>query len=179
MVYKYDVAISYQGKLEEKASKIADFLQMEELSVFFAPMKQREMLSEKLHQVLYDTYKNQSLLKVLLITEEYLQGEWTSLEMRVSMKSAEGEKRRLLIINYIGDDLPDNLKAFVYLDGQKLHEDEIAYAISQRVNDLKGKEKELTGEKGAKEKEGVSVRINNSGFIAGNGATFHGNYIKN
>lgn len=185
MVYKYDIAISYQSELEEKASKIADFLQAEQLNVFFAPMKQREMYSEKLHQVLYDVYKNQSFIKVLLVTKEYLEGEWTSLEMRMSMKSTEGERKRLLIINYMGNNLPEELKVFVYLDGQKLHEDEIASVIAQRISDLKNNEeraneKESKENKENKEKSRESVQINNYGGITtGNGATISGVYINN
>ena len=58
-------------------------------------------------------------MKVLMVTKEYLQGEWTSLEMRMSLNSTDGDRRRLIIINYMGEALPDELKVFVYLDGNK------------------------------------------------------------
>lgn len=75
MEHKYDIAISYQSELEGKSSRIADYLQMKGMNVFFAPVKQMDILSGKLHQVLYDVYKNQSFIKVLLITEAYLKGK--------------------------------------------------------------------------------------------------------
>ena len=41
-------------------------------------------MSEKLNEILYDIYKNQSLIRLLLISDAYLSSEWTQLEMRVS-----------------------------------------------------------------------------------------------
>ena len=67
MSYKYDVAISYQNEIEDKAAKIAGCLRRENLQVFFAPERQLEILSENLYEVLYDTYKNQSLTRLLLV----------------------------------------------------------------------------------------------------------------
>ena len=167
MEYKYDIAISYQSNLEKSASRIADYLQAEGLNVFFAPAKQREMLSEKLHQKLYDVYKNQSLIKVLLITESYLKGEWTSLEMRMSLDSTKNERKRLIIINYMGMDLPNNLKSFVYLNGKELHEDQLASIIAQRLREL-----QYNAEK-TKQKTNTSSEIrNNHGIITGDNAHF-------
>lgn len=171
MKYKYDIAISYQSNLEESASRIADYLQAEGLNVFFAPAKQREMLSEKLHQILYDVYKNQSFIKVLLITESYLKGEWTSLEMRMSLDSTNKERKRLIIINYMGRDLPNDLKSFVYLNGKELHEDQLASIIAQRLRELRS-DAEISGEK-MKQKNGTSPKIhNNQGIITGDNANF-------
>lgn len=169
-MYKYDIAISYQEDLEESASRIADYLQSEGLDVFFAPSRQREMLSEKLHQILYDVYKNQSLVKVLLVTDAYLKGEWTSLEMRMALESTEGERKRLIIVNYIGDALPNNLKVFVYLDGKKLHEDQIASCIAQRTRTLRnGVEKNMKTEKSD---DSVFTLVQNNGIISGDKSNF-------
>lgn len=173
--YKYDVAISYQSSLEKRASRLADYLQAESLDVFFAPIKQREMLSGKLHQVLYDVYKNQSFVKVLLVTEEYLHGEWTSLEMRMSLDSTDGDRRRLVIINYMGEALPDELKVFVYLDGNKLFEDQLASAVAQRIFDLKNKKrkemyKQNSNERIKNDNLYPEVHFTNNGIVTGNNA---------
>lgn len=180
--YKYDVAISYQNSLEKRASRLADYLQEESLDVFFAPVKQREMLSRKLHQVLYDIYKNQSFVKVLMVTKEYLQGEWTSLEMRMSLNSTDGDRRRLIIINYMGEALPDELKVFVYLDGNKLFEDQLAAAIAQRVFDLNSKTREETYRQDINEKTKddnlhSEVHFTNNGVITGNNAVFNNMHL--
>ena len=176
--YKYDVAISYQSSLEKRASRLADYLQAESLDVFFAPIKQREMLSGKLHQVLYDVYKNQSFVKVLLVTEEYLHGEWTSLEMCMSLDSTDGDRRRLVIINYMGEALPDELKVFVYLDGNKLFEDQLASAVAQRIFDLKNKKrkemyKQNSNERIKNDNLYPEVHFTNNGIVTGNNAVFN------
>lgn len=172
MKYEYDVAISYKSEIENKASKIADYLRADGWKVFFAPIEQQELLSEKIHQKLYDIYKNKSLMKILLISDSYLSGEWTSLEKRVSLESTKEERKRLLIVNYTDQIiLPGELGPLQYLNGQKLQEDEIASVITERLK------KYLTDYVGEKTEElehtGKSVNIiNNHGIIAGDNAVF-------
>lgn len=176
----YDIAISYQSKLEKKASRLADYLRTEGLNVFFAPAKQSEIMSEKLHQVLYDVYRNQSLIKVLMVTEEYLKGDWTSLEMRMSLDSTKEEPKRLIIINYMGENLPDNLKDFIYLDGQKMYDDEIASMIIQRIQNMRKVHMDKKGEGEKRQYTEESIMINNNGgIVTGDGATFSNLHINN
>lgn len=172
MRYDYDVAISYKSEIENKASKIADYLIADGWKVFFAPVEQQELLSEKIHQKLYDIYKNKSLMKVLLISNSYLTGEWTSLEKRVSLESTKEERKRLLIVNYAGEiTLPGELQPLQYLDGQKLQEDEIASVITERLK--KYLTKQVREEKEEERDTGKSVSIiNNHGIIAGDNASF-------
>ena len=97
MKYEYDIALSYKSEIQEKVTRIADYLKADGWEVFFAPYRQQEMLSEDVHTTLYDVYKNKSFLKVLFITESYLVSEWTQLEMRMALNSTEEERSRLLI----------------------------------------------------------------------------------
>lgn len=133
MNFQYDIAISYKSELEEKATRINDFLVEDGWKVFFAPERQQELLSEKIHQMLYGIYKNKSLMKVLLISDNYLTGEWTTLEQRVSLQSTKEDRKRLLIVNYTNSfALPGELQSLQYLDGQKYTEDQIAALIDRK-----------------------------------------------
>ncbi len=150
MSYKYDVAISYQNEIEDKAAKIAGCLCNENLQVFFAPERQLEILSENLYEVLYDTYKNQSLIRLLLVSDLYLTSEWTQLEKRVSQAEKTSDMKRRIVVDYTtNQELPKDLKQLVYIDGNKLYEDEIASLVSRRVKDLKNED----GERREPEKE--------------------------
>lgn len=150
MSYKYDVAISYQNEIEDKAAKIAGCLCKENLQVFFAPERQLEILSENLYEVLYDTYKNQSLIRLLLVSDLYLTSEWTQLEKRVSQAEKPSDMKRRIVVDYTtNQELPKDLKQLVYIDGNKLYEDEIASLVSRRVKDLKNED----GERREPEKE--------------------------
>ncbi len=150
MSYKYDVAISYQNEIEDKAAKIAGCLCKENLQVFFAPERQLEILSENLYEVLYDTYKNQSLIRLLLVSDLYLTSEWTQLEKRVSQAEKTSDMKRRIVVDYTtNQELPKDLKQLVYIDGNKLYEDEIASLVSRRVKDLKNED----GERREPEKE--------------------------
>lgn len=180
MNYEYDIAISYKSEIEEKASKINDFLVEDGWKVFFAPMRQQELLSEKIHQMLYGIYKNKSLMKVLLISDTYLSGEWTNLEKRVSLQSTETDRKRLLIVNYTDQlVLPGELEQLQYLDGRKYTEDQIAALVTERIrnfvlkntkNNLARNDKGYAGN--GLENESKSVVVNNHGIITGDHAHF-------
>lgn len=173
--YEFDIAISYKSEIEKRAARIAEYLKMDGWKVFFAPVKQQELLSENIHAKLYDLYKNKSLLKLLLISENYLSGEWTSLEMRMALKSTIDDRKRLLIVNYTNLlRLPEELAELQYLDGNKLQEDEIAAVVTERL------EKYLVHKRTASSTEnkyscpenstaGITI---NHGIIAGDNAHF-------
>lgn len=180
MNYEYDVAISYKSEIEEKAARINDFLVEEGWNVFFAPAKQQELLSEKIHQVLYGIYKNKSLMKVLLISDSYLTGDWTSLEKRVSLQSTETDRKRLLIVNYTDQlVLQGELQMLQYLDGRKYTEDQIAALITERIKNfvLKNTQDSLqfnrkeNADNHSESRTGQTV-IYNSGIMAGDHANF-------
>lgn len=171
---KYDIAISYKSALNQEASRIADYLMADGWKVFFAPIEQQELLSEKLHKKLYEIYKNESLLKILLIDDAYLMGEWTQLEKRVSLESTKHDRKRLLIVNYTGDVLPDELNALVFLDGTRLHEDEIAAIATERLEQMQ-KQGRKNGNMG---KESSVVINNNYGVITGDNAHFGDIHLK-
>lgn len=167
---KYDIAISYKSEIEGKASKLADYLKADGWKVFYAPLEQEELLSEKLHQKLYEIYKNESLMKILLISDTYLASEWTALEKRVSLQETREQRKRLLIVNYTDNDIGEELKELVYLDGRKMYEDEIAAIATKRLRKFL---EENFSEAAAPEKGKSSVTINNNhGIIAGNNAHF-------
>ena len=176
--YKYDIAVSYENKSREFVKEVVDYLNIEGWKVFFDIEKKEYLLSEKLKPELYKIYQNESLVKVLFITEEYLKNEYTLLEARRSVSSVKNNYKRLIIINDIGENIPDPYKSYVYLDGN-LPPDEIAYFIGQRVKQLKNMKY------GEDEQESLKYSIKNihiieqnSGIIAGNNMNI-GIYNKN
>ncbi len=172
MEYHYDIAISYKSEMEKTAEKIYDYLVKDGWNVFYSPARQQEILSEKIHQMLYSVYKNESCLKVLLISETYLEGEWTSLEKRVALESTKEDRKRLLIVNYIDRErLPKELRSLLCLDGRKMKEDEIASLITERLKNYYNnigkhliKEEKRTNEQ--------HCTIINHGVMAGDNAYF-------
>lgn len=173
--YEFDIAISYKSEIEEKASKIHDFLAEDGWEVFFAPDRQQELLAEKIHQMLYGIYKNKSLMKVLLISESYLEGEWTGLEKRVSLESTKEDRKRLVIVNYTNHViLPGEIGELQYLDGHKLKEDEIAAFITERLKKFVLHDAESpVGEKWEKNRHAAeNMVVNNHGIITGDNAHF-------
>lgn len=180
LYYEYDIAISYKSEIEKKAARLNDFLTEDGWRVFFAPVRQQELLSEKIHQMLYGIYKNKSLMKILLISDSYLEGEWTGLEKRVSLQSTKIDRKRLLIVNYTDQlILPGELQALQYLDGHKYTEDQIAALVTERMknfvlkNMINGLDQNTKDdvEKAPRNQSG-NVVVNNHGIITGDGARF-------
>lgn len=132
----YDVAISYQNEKYKEAKKIYYFLKSEGWNVFFAPENQQEMVSEKLDVKLYNLYKNQSYLKLLLVSKRYLTSEWTQLEKRMALDSTKEDNKRLVIVNYTKENLSEELSEFIYINGMDKTEDQIAAFINERLKSL-------------------------------------------
>lgn len=136
--YKYDVAVSYDSHSREMVRKVVTFLKCESYQVFFDVDRKSDLLSENLEGKLYQVYQNESLVKVLFVTDMYLGNEYTLLEARRSFTSVKDNHRRLIIVNLMGKSLPEPYNTFAYLDGN-LPADEIAYWIGERVKELKRK----------------------------------------
>ncbi len=173
MDYEYDIAISYKSEIEAKAGRINDYLVKDGWNVFFAPEKQQELLSEKIHQMLYGVYKNKSCMKVLLISKSYLDGEWTSLEKRVSLESTKEDRKRLLIVNYTDQIiLPGDLQELQYLDGRGLQEDEVASLVTERLCKYVKKSKKRQDKKQGWDEAGKVIIHNDGGIVARDNAHF-------
>lgn len=165
-MYRYDVAVSYETGMESKVQEVVDCLLEEGWEIFFAPYCQEEMLSRKLKGKLYQIYQNESLLKVLFVTDEYLRKEYTQLEMRSSVRGASGDERRLIIVNCTGDNLPGNLGKYVNINGFNFP-DEIVGQISVRLNELREKKTPAFPKHPDAVPAGVTFNIeNNKGVVA-------------
>lgn len=167
MDYKYDVALSFSYEKEKEVGKISDYLEAAGLQVFFYKNRQRELLSHDLDKKTYEIYHEQSLVKVLFISELYEEREYTQLEKRLSLDSTKTQREHLIIVNYLGNRIKSEFGSVVYIDGNKEKLDEIAMQVQQRVLDIKSgvvEQKEVCG-------NNYTV-VNNKGFIVGNNASF-------
>lgn len=173
-MYKYDIALSYQSKSEKLVQAVSNYLKSEGWNVFFAPNNKKELLSENLNSKLFQVYQNESLVKVLFITKEYLNSEYTQLELRRSLSSSQDNERRLIVVNFIGESIPEELKPYVYLEGTGC-EDEIAFQISERVKELKGTKSKL--EKTEQENEMFTCNIQNINYVKNNKGIVSGGTI--
>ena len=103
-----------------------------------------------------------------------MENQYTLLEARRSFMSVEDNQRRLIIVNFMGKDLPEPYSTYVYLDGD-LSADDIAYRIGERVKELRGECS--TDLKVADKSPDANVYIkninkveNNNGIITGDNA---------
>lgn len=171
-MYQYDIAISYEAEKEKFVQEVVDYLRGENWEFFFAPELKERLLSENLKSKLFQVYQNESLLKVLFVSEEYLKSEFTQLEARRSLSSVKDEPRRLIVVNFLGTKLPESLKPYVYLEGDGCT-DEIAFLISNRVKELKTDRKDTYKKPGDKDLnvKNMNFVTNNKGIVSGDQMT--------
>lgn len=168
--YKYDVAISYESHNCKFVREVVRYLESEKYEIFFDQERRMELLSEDIKGKLYQIYQKESLIKVLFITEKYLQSEYTMLESRRSFSGAEDNKRKVIVINCMGDKLPEPYTSYGYLSSD-MPADEIANLISRRVEELK--EEKVISEENTKRKMTIgnlNVIEKNEGIVTGDHA---------
>lgn len=175
-MYKYDVALSYESESQNFVQEVFAILAKEKWNIFFAPDRKKELLSQNLKSELYQIYQNESLVKVLFVTDKYMQSQYTMLEKRRSLSSARENERRLIVVNFIGERLPEELEPFVYLEGDNFPDD-IAFWISERIKELKAAESsqnDIEDKRNEKKSiaEGTQINVvtNDGGIIFGNNA---------
>lgn len=179
-MYKYDVALSYESESQNYVREVSTFLTADGWNVYFALEKKAEMLSQSLKSKLYQIYQNESLLDVLFVTDKYLQSEYAMLEKRRALSCAYEDERRLIIVNFMGKRLPDELKRFVYLEGND-PSDDTAHWISERIKELKetvllqsDMRKAEDEKKIASGEKHINVVTNTGGIIFGDSANLNG-----
>lgn len=173
-MYKYDVALSYESASRDLVRRVAGYLRSESWRVFFAEDEQQEMLSEPLREKLYQIYEYDSLVKVLFVTDKYLQSEYTMLEKRCSLRSTRNSVRRLIVVNFLGKKIPEDLRDYVYLGGNT-YADEIASFIGRRIAECRDQVTADIGRPTAQEADdsdtpqtgGVNI-VNNGNFFGNN-----------
>lgn len=173
-MYKYDVALSYESESQDFVKEVSDILTGEGWNVFFALDRRKELLSKNLKSELYQIYQNDSLIKVLFVTDKYLQSQYTMLEKRRALSSVRENVERLIVVNFIGEKLPKELKPYVYLESNN-SSDEIAFWVSERIKELKTGNldtKKEENEKKMTERKDKNNVISNSGYIFGDNSNF-------
>ena len=168
-MYKYDIAISYESNNRKYVKEVVEYLKSDGFTVFFDEDKKMELLSENLKTKLYQIYQNESLIKVLFVTEEYMKRPYTQLESRAALRSIKDNHRRLVVINFMDAHIPEEFKDYVYLKGDS-STDEIAYLISERVKEFKecNQESEAKQESTFRGFQNINIVETNQGIIAGN-----------
>lgn len=167
MDYKYDVALSFSDEKKREVGKIANYLEAAGLQVFFYKNRQQELISHDLDKKTYEIYHEQSLVKVLFLTERYGERIYTQLEKRLSIDSTKMQRERLIIVNYLGNKIEAEFGKVIYIDGNNEKTDEIAMRIQQRVLDIKG-----AGMRRKPNCENKYTVVNNKGIVAGDNASF-------
>jgi hypothetical protein len=104
--WKYDLAISFAGAQRPIAEEFARFVQKNGLSVFYDQDCTNTLWGEHLPSRLYRVYSDEARLCLMLISREYLEREWTTLELRAGIDRLVRERGGPYILPLRCDDAP-------------------------------------------------------------------------
>lgn len=92
--YEFDVCISFAGEQRAIAEEIAKKLKEDyHLSVFYDDYEKLKFWGENHFNYLYEVYSQKSMFCLMLLSEEYLQKNWTNHELKAVQSRVLKERR--------------------------------------------------------------------------------------
>ena len=92
-MYNYQIGISYADEQKKIAERIFNLLTEKGIKVFFAPNEESNYLGSNIYTELINIYENECKYIVAIISEEYLNKDYTNQELSVALtRNKNGEK---------------------------------------------------------------------------------------
>lgn len=112
--FDFDVAISFAGENRNEARKLANFLKLRGIEVFFDEYFKADLWGKDLYQHLQTVYKEKARYCIILVSKEYKEKLWTKHELRSAQERALNEINNEYILPIRVDDtilpgLPESL----------------------------------------------------------------------
>lgn len=120
--FEYDVALSFAGEERPYVEKVAEFLQANDVNVFYDENEEEEarMWGIDLSEFLYDVYSKRALYCIMFISNAYSDKVWTRHEKRSALERAINEKREYILPARFDNTAIDGLPTtFKYVDLSK------------------------------------------------------------
>lgn len=133
-MYNYQIGISYADEQKKIAERIFNLLTEKGIKVFFAPNEESNYLGLNIYTELINIYENECKYIVAIISEEYLNKDYTNQELSVALtRNKNGEK--CLIPIYTSDARHKDISSDTfYIDYSKKKEPIIVNDILQLLN---------------------------------------------
>lgn len=137
--FEHDIAISYAGEDVEIARDLAEKLEAQGVSVFFAPSQQASLLGQRLEDILTKKYSATSRYVAVLVSEHFPVKDWARFELGVARGEEKQRKEAFVLPLRLADarmvEIPPD-KA--YLDLRAMDLDDAVAILVEKVRMHRG-----------------------------------------
>jgi hypothetical protein len=102
--FEYEVAISFAGAQRKLAEQIAEFLRAHSVRVFYDSFVENQLWGEDLPVFFERIYGQQARFCLMIVSEEYVKGQWTNHERQAAIDRLIRERGRNYILPLRCDD---------------------------------------------------------------------------
>ncbi|WP_298416828.1 toll/interleukin-1 receptor domain-containing protein [uncultured Kordia sp.] len=142
LTHTYDVVISFSEAQKDIAVGICVALEKLNIKTYYYPYNQEENAGFELEDNLAKLFRDSAKIALAILSEEYLLGEYTQLELKVILERLKIDSNYFIPILCENTELPTKIKKIAYI---KWNSD--PKAVANTINKRLIKKKELTMKK--------------------------------
>jgi len=133
----YDVALSFAGENRDLARTLAEGLRAAGFHVFFDEFERVRLWGANLQEELGSVYLEEARYCIVLVSEHYLQKEWTNHERQAALaRSIKARSNTVLAIKLDESELPGLLPTIGYVDAKNFTALQIVELAVQKLRTL-------------------------------------------
>lgn len=110
----FDIAVSYASEQRDYVKRFVEFMRKKRLKVYFDVNEQTRMLGTLLHEELPHIYSQESLIRVIFLSEEYTNKPFTKLESEIILAENVFDKNKMYVFKFSDVSLPGLNRNMVY-----------------------------------------------------------------
>lgn len=131
---KYNVALSYASPQQEYVRAVAVSLRDGGFRVFYDEFEKVELWGTYLHESLDTIYRKESERVVIFISKDYLESQWTRVEIRSALSAASASSEiYMLPVRFDSTEIPGLLPSLVHLDAKDYSPAQLADAVTEKI----------------------------------------------
>lgn len=122
----YDVALSFAGEQRDYVEKVAEYLRVNHIRVFYDDFEKADLWGKDLVTHLTELYSDKAKYVIVFASEEYVSKFWTNIERRaVLARFLNGNYEKVLLVKMDEAKIPGFTDIKGYLDSSVLNPEEI------------------------------------------------------
>jgi len=114
MVKKYDLAVSYASEQAEYVEAFVKRMKKRRFKIYLYTEEQEIMLGSILHEKLQEIYSDESMTRLIFLSNEYLKKSITRMEADVIIAEYTYERSNMYVFRFDDSHLPGLNRNFVY-----------------------------------------------------------------
>lgn len=146
--FEYDVALSFAGEQREYVERVAKFLKLKDVRVFYDRDNQSALWGKDLSAALEEIYLDKAQYCIIFISSDYAKKEWTCLEVSAAMERMLHNRPKrieyILPVQFDKTKIPGIGDTLGYLDGTQYTPEEIGQMVLEKLRGKQAVSREIT-----------------------------------